>query len=257
MSTEGEDHAGSSIAAALVAFQAECRDVAPNAEANTGKFKYRYADLSTVLAELRPKLAKHGLAVLQSPFDHNGDVGVRTTILHKSGESFDAGTILLPMTQQTPQGAGACITYARRYALGAISGIAVDHDDDAAPGQQKPAPKPPAEQRGGEDENFGGPPPVTGGKVFDQKLGFGKHGDRTWREMTEGSIQGDRHRYLLWLQKECAKKIKEEPDSTWDKDRREKLHRVEKCLEIIANRASREAAEADAEQPELGDAEGF
>ena len=245
---------GSEIGAALVAFQAECCDVVPNSTATVptkggGQYSYRYADLSTVLGELRPKLKKHGLAVLQSPADADGSVGIHTLIVHKSGEVIDAGTILLPMTQSTPQGAGACITYARRYALGAIAGIATDTDDDAA-GHQKPqggcSTAAPSPQR--DAPSSGG-----GGSAFDTDIGFGKFKDKyTWRQMTEGTIGGERHDYLIYL----AGKIDPKKDK-WSKER---LERVQKCLAVIGNRADTGAQEPPEEEgPPLPDdgAEGF
>jgi hypothetical protein len=239
---------GAAISAALVAFQAECQDVVPNAEADTGKFSYRYADLSTVLAELRPRLAKHGLAIVQTPMDDAAPggsgvcVGVRTIILHKSGESIDAGQVLLPMTQQTPQGAGACITYARRYALGALAGIATDHDEDAA-SQQRGAPPAATPQRKPRAAAKPAPAasddsPSTVGSHFDDDIGFGKFKNvYTWRQMTEGAIDGDRHNYLKYL----AGQI----DPNENKWSRERYDRVTACLAVYGKRLEDETPPED------------
>jgi hypothetical protein len=58
-----------------------------------------------------------------------GTAGVETTIIHKSGHSTTT-TLLLPIKDQSPQGVGGAITYARRYALAAVLGIASEDDDD-------------------------------------------------------------------------------------------------------------------------------
>jgi hypothetical protein len=250
---------GSEIAAALVAFQAECNDVAATSTATVptkggGQYSYKYADLSTVLAELRPKLERHGLAILQSPTSAGADVGVRTLIVHKSGEFIDAGTVLLPMTQQTPQGAGACITYARRYALGALAGIATDHDDDAASQQ----PKRDRQASSGSPQDSSTRSEGSGDKVFDQDIDFGKFkGKYTWRQMTEGSIKGERHSYLEYMEGDLQQKLAEELDSKFKAWRQDKLAKVRICLKMISDRADRESASTDESQPEVGDAGAF
>jgi hypothetical protein len=56
--------------------------------------------------------------------------GSITTILHKDGGSFET-SLILPVSQQNPQAIGSAITYARRYTLTGLLGIAADLDDDA------------------------------------------------------------------------------------------------------------------------------
>jgi hypothetical protein len=58
-----------------------------------------------------------------------GSAGVETTILHTAGHSTTT-TLLLPLKDQSPQGVGGAITYARRYALAAVLGLATEEDDD-------------------------------------------------------------------------------------------------------------------------------
>jgi hypothetical protein len=58
-----------------------------------------------------------------------GMAGVETTIIHKGGHSTTT-TLLLPLKDQSPQGVGGAITYARRYALAAVCGIASEDDLD-------------------------------------------------------------------------------------------------------------------------------
>jgi hypothetical protein len=62
--------------------------------------------------------------------------GVVTRIIHTSGESRES-TLLLPLRDQSAQGVGSCLSYARRYAAAAVLGIASDEDDD---GQQASTP---------------------------------------------------------------------------------------------------------------------
>jgi len=231
---------GSELAAALVAFQAECRDVAVNKEGKIrlktgGEYSYKYADLNTVLAEVKPKLAKHGLAIIQSPISSDGGeaVGVSSVLVHSSGQTFDLGGIFLPMSQATPQGAGACITYARRYALGAIAGIATDHDDDAA-SQQASAPEKPRAEKPRKERAI----PTAGTPAwFDDNMIGKKYKGKTWGYMTEGTPSGDRHSYLEYMEGWLAEKLQTEPQSKYARKNAEDLERVKTCIAIIENRA--------------------
>ena len=127
------------VHAALVAAQAEFPAIAREHVADTGTYKYRYADLADTLAAVRPVLAAHGLAVLQDvvPID-GGRVGIATVLVHTSGESITFGP--LPMDAgRSAQQMGSAITYGRRYALTAALGLAVDDDDGAQATPPKPA----------------------------------------------------------------------------------------------------------------------
>jgi len=112
---------------ALVAAIGELSNV-PKTASNP-YFKSKYAPLDSIIEATRPILAKHGLAVMQQPLFMEGTAGVETTILHKGGHSTTT-TLLLPLKDQSPQGVGSAITYARRYALAAVLGIAAEDDDD-------------------------------------------------------------------------------------------------------------------------------
>jgi hypothetical protein len=112
---------------ALVAAIGELSNVAKTA-ANP-YFKSKYAPLEAIVDATRPVLLKHGLAITQAPLFEEGMAGVETTILHVSGYSTTT-TLLLPLKDQSPQGVGGAITYARRYALAAVCGLATEDDLD-------------------------------------------------------------------------------------------------------------------------------
>ena len=114
-------------ATALVAAIGELQNVAKTA-ANP-YFKSKYAPLDAIVDATRPVLLKHGLAITQAPLFMDGMAGVETTILHQSGHSTTT-TLLLPLKDQSPQGVGGAITYARRYSLAAVCGLATEEDDD-------------------------------------------------------------------------------------------------------------------------------
>ena len=101
-------------------------------------FKSRYADLASCWDACRKPLTDNGLAVIQTI-----DVGdVRpvlvTTLCHSSGEWVKSFCPILTK-DDSPQGQGSGITYARRYALAAIVGLAqIDDDAEAAQARGKP-----------------------------------------------------------------------------------------------------------------------
>ena len=129
--------------AAFSAFQGEVKN--PGASADNPFFKSRYTPLDDILDLARPILAKHGLSVAQEPCSTDGAVGVATVITHQSGQYMQSEPYYLKLAKDDPQGGGSAITYARRYSLAAMLGIATDPDDDgnAASGNKgKPAEKP-------------------------------------------------------------------------------------------------------------------
>jgi len=122
-----ENKAQAEYSAALVAAIGELQNVAKTA--NNPYFKSKYAPLDAIVDATRPVLAKHGLAIQQMPVFSEGKAGVETTILHKAGHSTSS-TLLLPLKDMSPQGVGGAITYARRYALAAVCGLATEDDLD-------------------------------------------------------------------------------------------------------------------------------
>ena len=122
------------IAAALAAAQGELSNPVKNKTANAGKFSYSYADLATILDHVRPVLAKYGLSPVQLVTVQGEKNVLVTRLIHASGQFFES-TYPLPR-QAGSQEMGSCITYARRYSLAAILGIAAEDDDDGARGMQ-------------------------------------------------------------------------------------------------------------------------
>lgn len=99
----------------------------------TGQNKHlgsQYMTLGDILSGVRPTLSKHGLAISQRPLVTSAGAGCITSLLHKDGGCFET-SLLLPAAQQNPQAIGSAITYARRYTLTGLLGIAADLDDDA------------------------------------------------------------------------------------------------------------------------------
>lgn len=131
------------LAPALNAAYGELENV--DKDGNNPAFKSRYATLAAIINEVRPILAKHGFAVLQSPgyAEDKKLVIVETLLIHKSGEWMKS-VIAVPVTKADAQGVGSAITYARRYSLAAVLGISQEDDDGneavSKPKQRKATP---------------------------------------------------------------------------------------------------------------------
>lgn len=116
------------LAAALAAAQSEFTFAVTDA---TGGMKNKYATLQNVLEAIRQGLTANGIAVIQAPMTAQNGIMLRTTLAHKSGQ-WMASEISLPNDRMGGiQGMGSALTYARRYALAAMVGIAQDDDDGA------------------------------------------------------------------------------------------------------------------------------
>lgn len=119
------------IAGALAQLQGELKPVKMN---QTNKFLGNsYADLGAIIENVRPLIAKYGLAIVQNVTGQGDQIGVETLLVHKSGEYIGGQFSLLTTSEKgksAAQVAGSLITYARRYALAAILGLYTDEDAD-------------------------------------------------------------------------------------------------------------------------------
>jgi len=92
-------------------------------------FKSDYADLDTVIKSCLPQLTKNGLSIIQgNDVCNKGSFYVTTMLLHSSGQ-WVKSKLKMPITKADAQGVGATITYARRFALSSMVGIAQTDDD--------------------------------------------------------------------------------------------------------------------------------
>lgn len=95
-------------------------------------FKNKYADLAAVFEAVREPLSKNGLSVVQIPeFTPEGRYNLKTILGHSSGQFIETDLLLL-LSKQDMQGLGSAITYAKRYVLSSMIGIAQDDDDGNA-----------------------------------------------------------------------------------------------------------------------------
>ena len=98
-------------------------------ESNNPYFSSKYADLATVINAAKPSLAKYGLSVMQSPIQTEDTKWTLITRLSHSSGQWVEGDCPILTNKADAQGFGSGLTYARRYALAAMLGIAQEDDD--------------------------------------------------------------------------------------------------------------------------------
>ena len=114
-------------------------------QANNPHFRSKYADLGSVMDACLPALNEHGIAVIQPTGEDDTGRFVETIMIHgESGEQLSCRVPLI-VAKNDMQGYGSAVTYARRYGLMAMAGIAPEDDDGnaaakAAPKQEAPKP---------------------------------------------------------------------------------------------------------------------
>ena len=180
------------IATALSKAQSEIEGAVK--EIRNDFFKSKYADLHGVWDACRDALVKNGLSVVQTTdTSRYGDFGpekaddghitVVTRLMHSSGQWIQ-GRLRMKPVKPDPQSVGSCITYARRYALAAIVGVAqMDDDGNSASGNTQ------------QEEKKSYIKPATASKTnFVQKDGC----------LSEGQTK------LIWARRKKANKVSDE-----------------------------------------------
>lgn len=154
----------SELAVALAAVQSELPIIERTktvevVQKTGGTYSYAYAPLDKVTEAVLPLLSKHGLAFTAFPgLGSDGKMCLRYSLLHQSGESM---TGEFPLSAEGGiQQLGGRITYARRYCLAAVVGLATEDDDD---GQREQEGQPVRASRG----TSGTKPRTRGQKVAD------------------------------------------------------------------------------------------
>lgn len=132
---------------------------------NGRRVNYSYADLADLIEAIKGPLSKNGLSVTHQlemgGFDNR--FGMKTTLLHSSGESISTWYPIPDPSQLRPQEFGSALTYARRYSLSCLVGVASEEDDDGAEAQAPQAPQKPAISR---PQSSGGPSEAQVKRLF-------------------------------------------------------------------------------------------
>jgi len=137
------------VATALAKAQAELtnpeKTLIATIGARNGGRTFRYASLASGLDIVRKCLGQHEIAVMQATTIDQGQIILTTLLVHASGEWVSSLWPVCPSGEPSAQIKGAALTYARRYSLFTLVGIAGEDDLDApellADPQQQPSPE--------------------------------------------------------------------------------------------------------------------
>ena len=108
-----------------------------------GDRTFRYASLASGLDIVRKSLGQHEIATVQTTTidQDSGQIRLTTLLAHASGEWISSDWPVCSISETaSPQRMGAALTYARRYALFALVGIAGEDDLDAPDLLTEPSP---------------------------------------------------------------------------------------------------------------------
>ncbi len=124
------------IATALAKAQANMGKA--HKQANNLHFRSKYADLGNVMDACLPALNEAGIALIQPTGEDEHGRFVETILIH--GESGEILTCRVPLivSKNDMQVYGSAVTYARRYGLMAMAGIAPEDDDGHAASKAPP-----------------------------------------------------------------------------------------------------------------------
>jgi len=142
-------------------------------------YKSVYADLASVWDACRKPLSDNGLSVTQCPEEADNGIAIETMLLHSSGQWIKS-RYTMPVSKLDAQAVGSAITYARRYALSAVVGIAPEDDDGNAAAAAKTA-KPKPEQK---DKSL----PILSNDSFEKKSSVWKRSMEDKGETAENLI---------------------------------------------------------------------
>lgn len=102
-------------------------------------FKSKYTSLTSVWEAIKGPLTSNGLSVAQvTGITDDGHCYLITRLLHCSGQWIE-GRMPILTKDDSAQGFGAGLTYAKRQALQAIVGVCAEDDDDGQRASARPA----------------------------------------------------------------------------------------------------------------------
>ena len=167
-----------------------------------GRRTFRYAPLSSGLDLVRKCLGQHEIATVQTTaIDHNsGLIKLTTTLVHASGEWMSSDWPVCPVSETAaPHRLGAALTYARRYALFTLVGIAGEDDLDAPDLLPAEAPSTSRNGRLTADEHAGGlrSNPVSKSKGRALASGNRAHAEKSQSPTLSPDASEDRRRQLI------------------------------------------------------------
>ena len=108
----------------------------------------RKAVCSSVMDACLPALNENGIALIQPTEDDEGGRWVRTILIHGASGTELSCRVPLIVGKNDMQGYGSAVTYARRYGLMAMAGIAPEDDDGNAAAKAAPKAEEPRKPAG-------------------------------------------------------------------------------------------------------------
>jgi ERF superfamily len=135
---------------AMAEFQNSCpairKTLTARIQTSRSQYSYRYAPLDEILSVVQPVMGPLGLSIAWRSRVEPDRVIVSCRVAHALGHVEDSGEVAMPIVTSDPgigatppQRVGIALTYARRYSLMAIIGIAPEDDDDANNGRAQVA----------------------------------------------------------------------------------------------------------------------
>jgi len=146
--TESVAQLADALAKAQMTVEPPKKDKTAKIKSTKGDFSYHYSDLASLIDAIRKPFGENGLSYTQRMEWRDNVTLLVTRLMHSSGEWIDS-EVPLPLYER-PQEFGSALSYLRRYALGAIVGLAPEDDDGAA--AQKGTPSAPPERKPVEDK---------------------------------------------------------------------------------------------------------
>lgn len=145
--TDLETGQGSKLLTALAELQTHLPEIVKpltaTVKTNTGRdYSYNYVDLAMIYRIVKPLLHAHGLVWVDLPtLTTDGRFVLRYTLTHRpSGEQLGGDYPL--NAQGTPQQRGSELTYARRYVICCVLGLAPEDDDGSEASERTAVKKP-------------------------------------------------------------------------------------------------------------------
>lgn len=156
---------------AMSEFQKDCPKIVKSSMAKIqtrsgGAFSYHYASLENIMAAIVPRMTALGMSISWRNRIENGRVIASCRVSHDMGHFEESGEVAMPVTEDAhganpAQRVGIAMTYAKRYSLLSIVGLAPEDDPDAAgldeqePRRERPEPTS-APERSDADESYTG-----------------------------------------------------------------------------------------------------
>jgi len=130
---EYQDNIKLSAVASAALVKAISEVQSPKFDAKNPHYGNKYATLGSHIDAIKGTFAKHGWTIIQHPSSYNGQVGIKSILLHVSGDQMEFSAHLpVDPAKIDAQKAGSIYSYLRRYALSAIANLAAEDDDGQA-----------------------------------------------------------------------------------------------------------------------------